>query len=211
MKVRNTPLARAWAVIGLLAATSLPQFAGDDRGDFKLTSSSFENDHFLPLSAIYNALYNGVNDCSINGKPGGNQSPQLSWTGAPAGTRSFTVVLYDATAAFTHWGMYNIPASVTSLAENAGVPSSTAFPQIVNDFHFVPGQYGGPCPPPNYPPNLHRYVFTVYALDIELALPSSANFPATAETLYQALIQAGQHGHILASATLTGLYSTTNM
>jgi Raf kinase inhibitor-like YbhB/YbcL family protein len=213
MKVRNTPLARACAVLGLLAATSPPQFAGDDGGNFRLTSTEFENDHFLPLSAIYTALFQGVNVCSINGKPGKNESPQLSWTGAPAGTRSFTVVLYDATAAFTHWGMYNIPASLTSLAENAGAPSSTAFPQIFNDFHLpnVPPEYDGPCPPANSPPNLHRYVFTVYALDIDLTLPSSDNFPANAETLYQALIQAGQHGHILASATLTGLYSTTKM
>jgi hypothetical protein len=49
----------------------------------------------------------------------------------------------------------------------------------------------------------------VYALDIELQLPASANFPATAETLYQALIKAGKQNHILASASLTGLYSTT--
>ena len=55
---------------------------------------------------------------------------------------------------------------------------------------------------------VHHYVFTVYALDIELRLPSSANFPANAETLYQALIVAGRERHILATATLTGLYST---
>jgi phosphatidylethanolamine-binding protein (PEBP) family uncharacterized protein len=52
-------------------------------------------------------------------------------------------------------------------------------------------------------------VFTLYALDIELNLPRSVNFPATAETLYQALIEAGRHDHILASASITGLYSTT--
>ena len=58
-------------------------------------------------------------------------------------------------------------------------------------------------------PDTHHYRFTVYALDIKLNLPSSANFPATAETLYQALIEAGMRGHILESASLTGLYSTT--
>jgi len=49
----------------------------------------------------------------------------------------------------------------------------------------------------------------VYALDIELDLPGSSNFPANAETLYQALIVAGRKRHILASATFTGLYSAT--
>jgi len=50
---------------------------------------------------------------------------------------------------------------------------------------------------------------TVYALDILLKLPSSQNFPPTAETLFQALIQAGRNHHILQSASITGLYSTT--
>jgi len=50
---------------------------------------------------------------------------------------------------------------------------------------------------------------TVYALGIELDLPGSSNFPANAETLYQALIVAGRKRHILASATFTGLYSAT--
>ena len=51
--------------------------------------------------------------------------------------------------------------------------------------------------------------FNVYALDEELTLPSSPNFPPVGETLFQALIKAGEHGHILASASITGLYSTT--
>jgi hypothetical protein len=50
-------------------------------------------------------------------------------------------------------------------------------------------------------------VFTVYALDQELGLFSTTNFPATADTLYNALVEAGEH--ILASASITGLYSTT--
>ena len=210
MKTRIRRLASAGVVIGFLAASAFAQTAQDDKENFTLTSTAFENDHFLPLSAIHTIPNNGVNICSINGQPGGNQSPQLSWIGAPKKTDSFVVVLYDVTAAFTHWGMYNIPASVTSLAENAGVPGSTVSPQVVNDY-FIGAEYDGPCPPANVAPFVHRYVFTVYALDINLQLPSSANFPATAETLFQALIQAGRHGHILASASLTGLYSTTKM
>jgi len=49
----------------------------------------------------------------------------------------------------------------------------------------------------------------VYDLDMTVMLPSSANFPAQGETLYQALIEAGQHHHILASASLSGSFSST--
>jgi hypothetical protein len=49
----------------------------------------------------------------------------------------------------------------------------------------------------------------VYALSSRLVLPSSTNFPAGAETLYHGLIQAGQNGQILASASLTGYFSST--
>jgi Raf kinase inhibitor-like YbhB/YbcL family protein len=118
------------------------------------------------------------------------------------------VVAYDTTASFTHWGMYNISPTAAGLPENAGVAGSRYGDQIVNDF-FVGAEYDGPCPPANVQPFVHHYVFTVYALDIVLRLPSPANFPASAETLYQALIEAGRAGHILQSASITGLYSTT--
>jgi len=176
-------------------------------GGFQLSSTTFANGQFLPIITINNIVSNGVNVCSINGAPGGDQSPELSWTGAPAGTRSFVVALYDVTASFTHWGMYNISGERTGLPENAGVAGSPFGMQIVNDFG-VAAEYDGPCPPPNLTPYVHNYVFTVYALDTELSLPGSANFPANAETLYQALIAAGREGHILASASLLGLYST---
>jgi len=116
-------------------------------------------------------------------------------------------VAYDLTAAFTHWGMYNIPATTTELPENAGVAGSTYGTQIYNDFPAA--EYDGPCPPPNYPPDVHHYVFTVYALDTTLKLPGSPNFPPKADTLYHALITAGEQRHILATASITGLYSTT--
>lgn len=200
------PLTRAGLILTLLAA-SVP--AQPDPPTFKVTSTTFSNEQTLPIVTINNILNSSrVNSCSINGAPGGDQSPQLSWGGAPGATRSYVVVLYDVTAAFTHWGMYNIPASVTSLPQGAGVAGSQFGQQIVNDF-FAGAQYDGPCPPANVAPFTHQYVFTVYALDTMLSLPSSANFPATAETLYQALIAAGHEHHIMGTASLTGLYSTT--
>jgi Raf kinase inhibitor-like YbhB/YbcL family protein len=122
------------------------------------------------------------------------------------------VILYDETAAFTHWGMYNISPSRTGLPQNAGVAGSKYGQQVYNDFVFSGlggAQYDGPCPPPDFAPDVHRYVFTVYALDTLLNLPSTENFPAKAATLYQALVQAGEDGDILESASITGLYSTT--
>jgi Raf kinase inhibitor-like YbhB/YbcL family protein len=195
----------------LLAAGSPAQLAPDENsweGRFQVSSTTFANDTRMPISTIHNILSNGKNVCSIDGSPGGNRSPELSWTGVPPRTRSFVVTTYDVTAAFTHWGMYNIPGNSTGLPENAGVAGSRYGAQIVNDFS-VAAEYDGPCPPANVSPEVHHYAFTVYALDVELDLPSSANFPANAETLYQALIEAGRSHHILASATLTGLYSTT--
>lgn len=181
---------------------------GDRHGrHFELRSRTFANDTFLPISAIFNNIVNGKNACSINGAPGGNESPELSWRDAPERTRTFVVTLFDVTASFTHWGMYNISGDATGLPQNAGVHDSAFGPEIVNDFGNA--QYDGPCPPAGVEPFVHHYVFTVYALDVELSLPGSQNFPANAETLYQALIEAGEKGHILASAKLTGLYSTT--
>lgn len=175
---------------------------------FQLSSSTFANDTTLPLSMIDNNIVNASNTCSLDGSPGGNMSPELSWSNAPRGTVSFVVTAFDTTASFTHWGMYNIAGTATGLPENAGVAGSTYGNQVYNDF-FVGQEYDGPCPPAGYRPFVHHYVFTVYALDYALSLSSSANFPANAETLYQALIRAGKNRHILASSSITGLYSTT--
>lgn len=186
----------------LLTATAIAQ------DGFQLHSTAFSQDGTPPLSMILNNATNGVNACTASGAAGLDQSPQLYWTGAPWGTRSFVVVLYDTTAAFTHWGMYNIPGNLNGLPQNAGVAGSSYGSQIMNDFYY--GQeYDGPCPPAGYAPEIHHYVFTVYALSTTLDLPGSANFPANDETLYHALIKAGENGQILGQASLTALYSAT--
>jgi Raf kinase inhibitor-like YbhB/YbcL family protein len=202
------------ALVSLLLSLSLS--ATGQRGgthvsgpsSLQLSSTTFANNTTLPISMIDNIPVNGSNACSIDGSPGGNQSPELSWGNGPARTASFVVTAYDTTAAFTHWGMYNIPSTATGLPENAGVAGSQFGRQVFNDF-FAGAEYDGPCPPPGVRPFVHHYAFTVYALDITLNLPTSTNFPASAETLYQALIRAGRGGHILGSSRITGLYSTT--
>jgi Raf kinase inhibitor-like YbhB/YbcL family protein len=177
---------------------------------FQLSSTTFaNNDPQLPLSMIANVLADGAgsaNTCAYNGELGGDQAPELSWTRVPWDTRSFVVVLYDVTASFTHWGIYNISPTASGLPQNAGVSDSSFGDQISNDFGNI--RYDGPCPPTNSAPLSHDYVFTVYALDAKLAvLPAFGDFPPGAQALYHALLTAGREGHILASASARGFYS----
>jgi Raf kinase inhibitor-like YbhB/YbcL family protein len=205
--MKSSPLTYL-TVIMLLAVLFFPLAAGANDHRFRVISTTFSNDTTLPLSMINNIpTTSGTNSCTPDGMPGGNQSPELSWEHPKYGTKSFIVVVYDVTAAFTHWGMYNIPGTATGLPENAGAVGSAYGDQIVNDF-LANAQYDGPCPPAGVTPVVHQYLLTVYDLDTMLTLPSSANFPAVAETLYQALISAGRRGHILATASLVGLYSS---
>jgi Raf kinase inhibitor-like YbhB/YbcL family protein len=175
------------------------QQANDWHHQFQLSSTTFTNGSQLPLTMVLGPTY-----CNyVSG--GSDESPQLSWTHAPWGTRSFVVTMYDVTAAFTHWGMYNISPKTTSLPEDAGTATSTYGQQIFNDFYLGP-QYDGPCPPNNYTPYVHDYVITVYALDTRLNLPSSPpNFPASAETLYRAMFD-----HVLASTSIHGHFSSVD-
>ena len=194
--------------ITAFALLALANFGSTQEGQdhkFHVSSTTFENNSILPIITIHNIVVpGGFNGCSINGAPGGNESPELFWINVPRRTASFVVIAFDTVAGVAHWGMYNIPPTTTQLPKNAGVAGSTYGQQVVNVFGDL--SYDGPCPPPNFPPNVHDYVFTVYALDQELELPSSTNFPATADTLYHALVEAGERGHILASASITGLY-----
>ncbi|HUN47773.1 MAG TPA: YbhB/YbcL family Raf kinase inhibitor-like protein [Stellaceae bacterium] len=105
------------------------------------------------------------------GCTGSNISPALHWSGAPAGTKSFALTIYDPDAptgsGWWHWVITNIPATATGLAKNAGDVKANLAPagsvQSRTDFG-VPG-YGGPCPPQGDKP--HRYVFKLFAVDVD--------------------------------------------
>jgi len=189
-----------------IASTQAQEPMNDGRGhnEFRVTSATIPNGGTLPLSMILGTSASGYQCTYFTG--GGNQSPELSWRNAPRGTRSFTVIAYDATAAFTHWGMYNISHQATTLPENAGVAGSTFGTQVGNDFGDA--SYDGPCPPPQYNPPSHNYVFTVYALDIELpTIPSFGDFtPPGSESLYNALVDARKDGHILDSTSISASF-----
>jgi Raf kinase inhibitor-like YbhB/YbcL family protein len=132
-------------------------------GAFALTSASFRAGGTVADAQVFNQ-----DDCK-----GGNRSPQLSWHDAPPGTRSFAVTMFDQDApgrGWWHWSVAGIPATVSSLPENAsssGFLSKLGAVEARNDFDT--DGYGGPCPPPGKP---HRYIVTVYALstaDLRLA------------------------------------------
>jgi len=137
----------------------------------------------------------------FTGCGGRNQSPQLSWSGAPAGTKSFAITCFDPIAptgsGYWHWLLFNIPASVTSLEAGAGTdkapPGGTSG---YNDFSAA--SYCGPCPPKGDIP--HRYIFTVYALDVE-------RLEGVGEGTTGATVVFNMAGHVLASGSLTGLFN----
>ena len=131
---------------------------------------------------------------------GADVSPPLSWSGAPAATRSYALIVDDPDApdpraprmTWVHWVVYNLPADTHALhagAAGKGLPDGAR--QGLNDWKRA--GYGGPCPPTGR----HRYFHKLYALDT--VLPELG--PATKARLLQAM-----QGHVLAEAELVGTY-----
>jgi hypothetical protein len=216
MKARFTSAQRHYLLAPVLTVIAVaavgPSFAADeDHQRMTLRSATFADGGTLPLTMI-NIITNaaGQNTCTASGAPGENESPQLTWRHAPPDTRSFIVIAYDVTAQFTHWQMYNIPADTTSLPQNAGIAGSVYGIQSGND--FFQQNYSGPCPPTNLAPHAHKYEFTVYALDRFLPVVRTFGdfMPAGTEGLYQELIEASRHGHVLASASIAGFFSAAD-
>ncbi|CAN5117827.1 hypothetical protein BH11ACT3_BH11ACT3_14380 [soil metagenome] len=106
----------------------------------------------------------------IAGAGGDDRSPALSWSGAPAGTQSYAVTVYDPDAptgsGFWHWAVANLPASTTSLAQNAGDPDAGLLPEgaLTLPAEMRLSRYVGAAPPAGH--GQHRYFFTVTALDV---------------------------------------------
>jgi Raf kinase inhibitor-like YbhB/YbcL family protein len=131
---------------------------------------------------------------------GANRSPPLSWSGAPAGTKSLALIVDDPDApdpaapkmTWVHWVLYNIPPETDELAGGVG---GSALPRGtragLNDWKNT--AYGGPCPPIGR----HRYVHKLYALDVVL--------PDLGQPTKKQLEQAMQ-GHVLEQCELVGTY-----
>jgi Raf kinase inhibitor-like YbhB/YbcL family protein len=114
------------------------------------------------------------------GCEGKNISPALKWSGAPSGTKSYAVTVYDPDAptgsGWWHWVVYNIPAGTTQLPEGAGAVDGKGLPAGTIQGHtdFGSAAFGGACPPPGDKP--HRYIFTVYALKTDkIDVPADAS------------------------------------
>ena len=148
---------------------------------FTLTSNDFKDGDVLP-------------DAHVQAK--GNTSPHLAWSGAPEGTKSFAITLFDPDAptgsGFWHWTVANIPASVSEIPTGGPVPSGAV--EGRTDYG-APG-FGGAAPPPGHGP--HRYIFTVFAVDVE-------SLPVTPEDS-GAKYGFNLHFHTLAKASMTATY-----
>lgn len=153
----------------LIAAAALALATGGAHAAFKLHSADIK-----PGSMIARKFEANVFGCS-----GENKSPELKWSGAPKGTKSFAVTVHDPDAptgsGWWHWSVIDIPANVTELKPDAGNASNANLPagakQVRIDYGVA--AWGGLCPPPGDKP--HRYVFTVYALKTDkLDIPADA-------------------------------------
>jgi len=136
----------------------------------KLSSPTIKPNATLTLDQVYNGF----------GCTGKNISPALKWSGAPQGTKSFALTVYDPDAptgsGWWHWVVYNIPASAHELHEGAGDASGAKLPKGVKQGRTDYGThaFGGACPPPGDKP--HRYIFTLAALKVEkIDVPDDAS------------------------------------
>ncbi|MFQ5784344.1 MAG: kinase inhibitor [Alphaproteobacteria bacterium] len=160
--------------------------------ELTLTSAEFADGDYLANEQVFAGF----------GCEGKNISPSLAWNGAPGGTKSFALTVYDPDAptgsGWWHWVVVNLPADTRALPKGAGAAGGAGLPsgavQVRTDFG-APG-YGGPCPPPGDHP--HRYLFTIHALDLESLDVTPDSSPA--------LVGFYLNFHTLAKSSLMGLY-----
>jgi Raf kinase inhibitor-like YbhB/YbcL family protein len=180
-----TPLRLALAALPLLVAACGEKRAPDSvyqSGAIRVSSPAFSPGGKIPQKHAM----------APDGK---NVSPALDWSGVPAGTKRFAVIVDDPDApgasTFVHWVAWNILGSEKGLPE--GVPADKVeFYQGTNGFNQI--DWGGPQPPPG---ETHKYVFNVYALDADLPLARGA----TAAQLVEAM-----KGHVLATGKVIATY-----
>ncbi len=170
---------------GLVFAAAVSLFAGE----FTLHSSDIAGQ--LTQKQVYSGF-----GCS-----GENISPELHWSDAPKGTKSFAVTVYDPDAptgsGWWHWVVYNIPASASGLPADFG--NTAKMHKIKADqgmTDYGAAGFGGACPPKGDKP--HRYFFTVHALDVAKLEAGSKASPALLGFMINA--------HSIAKATILSYY-----
>ncbi len=156
---------------------------------FTLTSPDIADNRSLETRQVYQGF----------GCEGGNVSPALLWSHAPAGTKSFAITVYDPDAptgsGWWHWTVFNLPATVNALPAAASA-STLPTGAVQGRSDYGTAQFGGACPPVGDKP--HRYQFTVWALKVDkLPLDNQAS---------GALVGYMLNANVLEKATLTPVY-----
>jgi Raf kinase inhibitor-like YbhB/YbcL family protein len=169
---------------------------------FTLTSTTFRDGQLMP-KIVGNSHANNPNNPNCVGE---NVSPQLSWTGAPEGTRSFALLMEDPEgrggAGVHHWVAYGIPPTVTSFGE--GEVSKPSDKYVGGKSTQGVGDYSGPCTPPGSP---HHYTFIVIATDLD---PKELPPGLTRDEFLAKLIPTGGMSHSKGAAGLIGLFVKPN-
>jgi hypothetical protein len=169
-----------------------PRRRSSPRAAFKLISPDIKPNGPIAMEQVFNGF-----GCS-----GQNISPALKWSGAPADTKSFALLVHDPDAptggaGWWHWVVLNIPASASELRKDAGRADGSNLPfgcwQVNTDFGG-PG-WGGPCPPAGDKP--HRYHFTLYALKVDRLDVTGASASLAGYMV---------NGNAIAKARLTGKF-----
>jgi len=182
-----------WRPLGIIALIFLAfGYQTTMAGDFILESSQIQAGGKITMEQVFDSF----------GCTGKNISPELHWSGVPKGTKSLALTVYDPDAptgsGWWHWLIFNIDPRTTSLPANAGDVNAHLAPagsvQSRTDFGSV--GYGGPCPPPGDKP--HRYIFTLFALDVaRLDLDQNASAAMVGFNLNQ---------HAIGKARITALF-----
>jgi len=178
--------------LSLVSVLSLGLVGSAMADSFTLSSNDIKQGEFMAKAQEFNGF-----GCS-----GGDLSPQLQWSGAPKGTKSFAITAYDPDAptgsGWWHWQVVNIATDVTAIETGAGSTKQDLAPkgsfQVNNDYGSR--GFGGACPPQGH--GVHHYRFTVHALSVEkLDLPEQASGALAGYMI---------NAHTIESATIESLY-----
>lgn len=195
-------LALSMVVVGLSVGMMLAQGGGGGKGGGKGGGRGKGGGIPAPMTITVAGYPDGgmIPDsigCGANQMQ--KESPKIDWTGAPAGTMAFALIMHDTDVAVQgsdvlHWAIFDIPGTATGLP--AGVPKMA----MLADGSVQPNNIGGqpgfysPCPPA---PTTHHYIIELYALDAKLGLPSTTS---------RADLLAALAMHTRAKGTYVGLY-----
>jgi Raf kinase inhibitor-like YbhB/YbcL family protein len=178
------------AASGIVLASWCVASLGNAAEPFALSSTTFKDGTLMPKKV---ANTNPANPNCV----GDNVSPQLSWSGAPEGTKSYALTMVDPEGrgglGVFHWVAYGIPPNVTSFAE--GEVSKAGDKYVGGKSTQGVGNYSGPCTPPGSP---HHYTFLIISTDLDpKELPPGLTLPE---------LQAKLDKHVKGAAGLVGLF-----